>query len=164
MLLTIQSKQDLLIPNLTGKIRRKIEQLPAQGNAAVMEFEESIYFAHSRVAKPGTVEYDSYSGKYPIIGLNDVRIFSVKNLGDGIPRENDTEAKFLEYVATKKKESDKFNVTILSEKHICDSCQGVVDQFKKLFPNATVNIVSGKKGYGGSEKGTITWKRRKKVR
>lgn len=150
--------------NLTGKIRRKIEQLPAQGNAAVMEFEESIYFAHSRVAKPGTVEYDSYSGKYPIIGLNDVRIFSVKNLGDGIPRENDTEAKFLEYVATKKKESDKFNVTILSEKHICDSCQGVVDQFKKLFPNATVNIVSGKKGYGGSEKGTITWKRRKKVR
>lgn len=38
---------------------------------------------------------------------------------------------------------DELTVTILSEKHICDSCRGVVEQFKTAFPKATVNIISG---------------------
>ncbi|MED9969926.1 MAG: deaminase domain-containing protein [Ruminococcus sp.] len=86
------------------------------------------------------------------------------DLGDGIPRYFDTEAKFLEFVADKKKPEDSFSVTILSEKHICKSCQGVVQQFKEQFPNAKVNIVSGKKGYNNSEEGLKTWKHRKKVK
>ncbi|MBQ2942608.1 MAG: hypothetical protein IJD97_10280 [Clostridia bacterium] len=36
---------------------------------------------------------------------------------------------------------------ILSEKHICKSCLYVVQQFKEMFPNAIVNIVSGRRGY-----------------
>ena len=75
-----------------------------------------------------------------------------------------TEAKFLEFVATQKKPTDKFSLTILSEKHICKSCQHVVEQFKSMYPNATINIVSGKKGYNGSEDGLKTWKHRKKVK
>ena len=82
------------------------------------------------------------------------------DLGDGVPREYDTEAKFLEFVATQKKPTDKFSVTILSEKHICDSCQHVVEQFKSMYPNATVNIVSGKQGYNGDPKGGQTWKQK----
>ena len=56
-------------------------------------------------------------------------------------------------------------VTILSEKHICESCEFVVEQFKKLFPNATVNIISGSTQYGGvnsrGEYGMNNWKYRK---
>ena len=74
-----------------------------------------------------------------------------------------TEAKFLEFVATKKKPEDTFTVTILSEKHICESCQDVVEQFKKMFPHSTVNIVSGKRGFNNSERGTKTYKQRKEV-
>ena len=70
-------------------------------------------------------------------------------------------AKFLEFAATKKQPTDVFEITILSEKHICESCEGVVKQFKEMYPNATVNIVSGKRGYNGDEKGLKTWKNRK---
>ena len=89
------------------------------------------------------------------------RKYTVKDLGDNIPRENDTEAKFLEFVAKKINMDSSDLITILSEKHICESCQGVVEQFKKDFPNVKVNIVSGKKEYNGSEQGTNTWKYRK---
>lgn len=150
--------------NLTGDARRQVKSLYKEGNAAAMEFEGVTYFAHSRAEKAGTVEYDAYIGKYPIIGLKENRLFTVKDIGDGILRENDTEAKFLEFVATQKHPGDTFTVTILSEKHICESCQGVVKQFRAMFPNATVNIISGKRGYNHSTKGTHTWKHRKRVK
>lgn len=145
----------------SGKQRRNIKALKNSGNAAAMEFNGDIYFAHSRAEKSGTYEYDSYKGKYPIVGVMENRRYTVKDLGDNIPRENDTEAKFLEFVATKINTDRSDVITILSEKHICESCQGVVEQFKKDFPNVKVNIVSGKKEYNGSEQGTNTWKYRK---
>jgi len=150
--------------NLTGNDRREIKQLSSGGNAAAMKLDNSIYFSHSRVGTPNTLEYNSYKGNYSLVGLNKNRQFTIKNLGDGVLRQYDTEAKFLEFAVTKKHPTDKFTVTILSEKHICESCQGVVNQFKQRFPNATVNIVSGKKGYNGSEEGLKTWKHRKKVK
>ena len=145
----------------SGKQRRNIKALKNSGNAATMEFNGDIYFAHSRAEKSGTYEYDSYKGVYPIIGIVDNRRYKVKELGDGIKREFDTEAKFLEFVAINLNKDSSDVITILSEKHICESCQGVVEQFKKEFPSVTVNIVSGKKGYNGSEQGTKTWKHRK---
>ena len=134
------------------------------GNAATMEFDGKVYFSHSQFDVPGSFEHSRYKGEYPAVTLSENRIFKVTPLGDGVPREYDTEAKFLEFVATQKKPTDEFTVTILSEKHICKSCQGVVGQFKEMYPNATVNIVSGKKGYNGSSEGLHTWKRRKKVK
>lgn len=59
---------------------------------------------------------------------------------------------------------NKPEVTILSEKHICESCQGVVEQFRAMYPNAKVNIVSGKIGYNGDTAGKKTWTHRKKVK
>lgn len=111
-----------------------------------------------------SLEHTLYKGEYPTVTLSKNRKFVVKDLGDGIPREYDTEAKFLEFVASKKNPTEEFTLTILSEKHICESCQGVVEQFKTMYPHATVNIVSGKKAYNGSEKGLRTWKHRKKVK
>lgn len=131
-----------------------------------MDFDNQIYFSHSKFGLSGTKEISLYNGEYPTVALKPEkqRRFSVISLGDGIPRCFDTEAKFLEFVADKKKPEDSFSVTILSEKYICKSCQGVVQQFKEQFPNAKVNIVSGKKGYNNSEEGLKTWKHRKKVK
>lgn len=149
----------------TGKQKKKIKkELSNGGNAASMEFDGKVYFSHSKFGLPGSFEHSLYTGEHPAVTLSKNRLFKVKDLGDGIPRQFDTEAKFLEFVASQKKPGDKFTVTILSEKHICESCQGVVDQFKQMFPNSTVNIVSGKLGYNGDEKGLHTWKHRKKVK
>ena len=150
--------------NLHGKDRKDVKNLQRAGNAASMELDGITYFSHSRVSKKGTLEYNAYKGKYPIVGIKGNRKYSVLDLGDSIPRQHDTEAKFFEFVADHKKPSDKFTITILSEKHMCDSCRYVMQQFKSEFPNATVNIISGKRGYNGSAEGLKTWTHRKKVK
>lgn len=81
---------------------------------------------------------------------------------DGYDRSFDTESKFLEFAARKMLPEDEFTVTILSEKHICESCQGVVMQFKEMFPKSKVNIISGKRGYNNDLEGKKTWQFRKK--
>ena len=152
----------------TGLSEKKQEKLKNGilniGNAASMELDGKVYFSHSRFGLPGSLEHSFYKDKYPSVTLSEDRIFKVLDLGDKVKRQYDTEAKFLEFVASQKKSNDTFTVTILSEKHICESCQGVVEQFRKKFPNATVDIVSGKRGYNGDEKGLHTWKHRKKVK
>lgn len=150
---------------LTGTQKKNVKkEISNGGNAASMEFEGKVYFSHSKFRLPDSFEHSLYKGEYPTVTLSKDRIFNVKDLGDGIPRQYDTEAKFLEFVASQKNPKDKFVVTILSEKHICKSCEGVVEQFKQKFPYSTVNIVSGKRGYNGSEEGLRTWKHRKKVK
>lgn len=151
--------------SFSGKQKRRLENAVSNGgNAAAMEFDGEIYFSHSKFDVAGSFEHSLYKGKYAAITLSENPIFKVEDLGDGVPRQYDTEAKFLEFVATKKNYTDTFTVTILSEKHICKSCQNVVTQFKQLYPNATINIISGKRGYNGSAEGLHTWKYRKKVK
>lgn len=149
-----------------GDDRDFVKALAKSGNAAAMELDGKVYFSHSKVGTEGTLAFDAYGGEYPLIGLSEERLFTTQDLGDGIPREYDTEAKFLEYVAKVKKDTTEvFTVTILSEKHICESCEGVVEQFRKRYPNAMVNIVSGNPNYGEAnakgERGLKTWKHRK---
>ena len=146
---------------LNSKKRSKYKNFQKEGNTASMLLDEQIYYSHSQIKRKGTPAYEAYTGEYPLIGFKKKRRFFTHKLGDGIRREYDTEAKFLEYVADVKKPEDTFTVTILSEKHICESCQGVVQQFKEMFPNATVNVVSGKKGYNNESKGTKTYEHRK---
>lgn len=71
------------------------------------------------------------------------------DLVDGIvnthDRAYDSEAKMFEYLRKKHKPNDRFTITILSERNMCESCRGVYQQFKKDFPNAIINVVSGRK-------------------
>ncbi len=158
-------KQGFDFSSFTGrKKKNKINEIADGGNAATMLLDDKIYFSHSKFDVKDSLEYSLYKGKYEAVPLSKNRKFSVKDLGDGIPREYDTEAKFLEFVDTQKNTSETFTVTILSEKHICDSCSSVVEQFKEEYKNATVNIISGKRGYNNSPSGTKTWKHRKKVK
>ena len=149
-----------------GDERKYIKGLAKSGNAAVVVLDGKLYFSHSAVETEGTMVHDSYAGEHPLVGFSNKRIFKTLDLKDGVLRQYDTEAKFLEYVASIKTDrSEAFEVTILSEKHICKSCEYVVEQFKKLFPNATVNIVSGNPNYGDvnskGEHGMKTWQHRK---
>lgn len=149
----------------SGKEKKRVKNsISNGGNAATMEFDGKIYFSHSSFGLKGTFEHSLYIGDYPTVSLSNDRVFKEKYLDDGVPRIYDTEAKFLEFVAKQKNPAEKFSVTILSEKHICESCQGIVKQFCEKFPQATINIVSGKRGYNNDEKGRKTWKHRKKVK
>lgn len=150
--------------SLTGKKKKSAKKaLNNGGNAAVMLLDDEIYFSHSEFGLVDTSELKMYNGEYPAVSLSKTPIFTVKDLGDGVLRQYDTEAKFLEYVSSAKNQNDKFTVTILSEKHICESCQGVVKQFQRKYPNAIANIISGKENFYGSKKGNKTWRYRKKV-
>ena len=146
-----------------SNVRKTVKRIIDFGNAAAMEFEGTIYFAHSQINREENVGYKAYVGEYQVVMLQtkDNRKFEVKSLQPNDCRECDTEAKFMEFVASQKDPSDTFTITILSEKHICDSCLYVREQFLEMFPNATVNIISGKKGYNGSLDGLKTWKGRK---
>ena len=137
----------------------------SKSNAASMLFDDEIYYSNSRFGNLGDPDLSRYIGKYPVVHLQSERKFVVKpiNSNDKVPRYLDTEAKFLEFVATKKKPDEEFTVTILSEKHICESCQGVVEQFKNMFPKSTVNIISGKTNFNKSKRGTKTYIHRKEV-
>ena len=149
---------------LAGKAKRKVKDLAGNGNAAVLSLDGKTYFAHSRVSRTNDPGFNEYNGQHPLIALKEKRRFDVLDLGDGVPRYHDTEAKFIEFVADIKAPTDVFDVTILSEKHICKSCEYVVEQFQEMFPNATVNIISGKPDYNKSPEGRKTWKHRKKVK
>ena len=144
----------------TGRDRKDIKSLAKSGNAAVMELDGNTYFSHSQADLPNTLLHQVYKGQYPLVGLSQERRFTTGPISDidEIPREYDAEAKLLEYAAKLKSPEDKFTLTILSEKHICKSCRGVVRQFKQAFPNATIRIVSGKRGYNNDISGNKTWR------
>ncbi len=147
-------------------ILKDIERLKTRANSASMLFEDTIYYSNSAFGELGEHDLSLYTGKYPVVPLQSNCKFTVKKAykNDKTPRKYDTEAKFLEFVATKKSPDDVFTVTILSEKHICASCQGVVEQFKEMFPKATVNIISGKPGYNKNHLGLNTYLNRKEVK
>ena len=149
-----------------GGDARKIRRLSREGNAAVMDFDGATFFSHSRMDGQASLPSRSYIGEFTAIDLKpfDRRRYRVLDLRDGIPRETDTEAKFFEYAADHLTVDSKASITILSEKHICESCEHVRAQFCAEHPNVVVNIVSGKRGYNNEPKGTKTWAHRKWVK
>ena len=40
------------------------------------------------------------------------------------------------------------SITMISERGMCDSCKGVMEQFKARFPDVTVRVISHKKVEG----------------
>jgi hypothetical protein len=45
-----------------------------------MSLDGDLYFAHSRVGKPGDPGYQEYKGQYPLITLKEKRRFTVLDL------------------------------------------------------------------------------------
>ena len=62
--------------------------------------------------------------------------------------DEDTEAKLFEFFADHCKDKNIKTITMLSERGMCDSCKGVMEQFKQEYPNIEVNVISNKRVEG----------------
>lgn len=60
----------------------------------------------------------------------------------------DSEAKLFEYAADIAKDGKEHTINMLSEKCMCESCLGVMKQFKEKYPNVTVKKERNEKNKG----------------
>lgn len=109
----------------------------------------NMYFSHSRLSD----STKGYKGKSNLVLLKDNRRFSyidVIDKGNSIRGETyqDTEAKLFEYFADLYERKPFKSITMLSERGMCDSCKGVMKQFKEQFPDVEVRAISNKKTIG----------------
>ncbi|MBR4863045.1 MAG: minor capsid protein [Oscillospiraceae bacterium] len=119
----------------------------------------TMYYAHSMMSD----SLKGYKGSSELALLKDKRRFSyIDVLTDtGTMRSgtwHDTEAKLFEYFADLYETKPFKTITMLSERGMCDSCKGVMEQFQALHPDVTINVVSNKKVEGNVWK----YRRRKK--
>ena len=115
------------------------------GNIGIMELNGKTYYAHSHL---DDATYKGYRNldqatKDVIVLKPKTEMFKAKEV-DGYIRSSDSEYKLFNYIATQKQPNDTFTVNMLSERCMCESCLDVMEQFKKMFPNATINMVSNK--------------------
>jgi len=68
------------------------------------------------------------------------------------------QAKLFEHFADLYEEKPFKKICMLSERGMCDSCKGVMQQFKDLHPDVEINVVSNKRVEGD------VWKRRMKTK
>lgn len=122
------------------------------GNVGVLKINGDTKIAFSFIDGITDKNYSKFLGDKNklILKVSNPHYFTFKKGQDvdgkknEIDRSIDTEAKFFEYVRTLFDKNDIFEMTILSERNMCESCRGVYSQFISEFPNAIVNVVSGK--------------------
>ncbi|WP_052344264.1 pre-toxin TG domain-containing protein [Bacillus ndiopicus] len=79
------------------------------------------------------------------VGVPEKRIFDTITTGNN-PRTLDSEVKILENLASNLSQQASGKVYLFSELPFCISCSGVIEQFKKRFPNIDVIIDHGPGG------------------
>ena len=120
-----------------------------------------MYYAHSAISK--VEDSRGYKGTGKLVLLKEARRFKyiyVPKMDGTIRKEtyNDTEAKLFEFFADLYEASPFKKICMLSERGMCDSCKGVMQQFKELYPDVEVNVISNKKVEGN------VWKERMRKR
>ena len=80
------------------------------------------------------------------VGIPTKRFFSTKEVGS-YNRLMDSEVKLLEDFAQKYHNTPDINANLklTSENIFCDSCNGVIQQFKEMFPNVKLELINGVK-------------------
>ncbi len=117
---------------------------------AYIDNEETLYIAHSQIDDVGSKGLKNYKGNSQVVLLNPNRNFEYIDVvnPDGSIRGgtyHDTEAKLFEEFHLLLQTKNISEITMLSERGMCESCVGVMEQFKKAHPNVKVNVVSNKK-------------------
>lgn len=125
------------------------------GNIAGREF----YLAHSRINEERFIK--KYKGSENIVILKTQRSFEYIDVPqkDGTTRTNtyyDTEAKLFEHFEALYSSKPFKSIVMISERGMCDSCKGVMQQFMSRHPEVVVKAVSNKKVVGD------VWKYRRK--
>ena len=151
--LSIQEILDLDKRIITEKRNNFSGKLKTSGNIAGIYIDDdknNLILAHSKIDT--VAEKDAYRGKCIIVGLTEKRQFNYidvlkSNTSVRTETYHDSEAKIFEWLA-KKYETKAFkSVTLLSERGMCDSCIGVMQQFKEQY-DVEINAVSNKKVEG----------------
>lgn len=122
---------------------------------------DNMYYAHSAVSTKA--DSSGYKGTGKLVLLKEARRFKyiAVRREDGTIREgthNDTEAKLFEFFADLYETTPFKKICMLSERGMCDSCKGVMQQFKELYPDVEVNVISNKRVEGN------VWKERVRKR
>lgn len=123
-----------------------------QGNiaGAKVDGSDSYYIAHSRIS---AADSRDYLGEATLVGLKEERRYRYVDVPrkDGTLREKtfeDTEAKLFEYFADLYEKKPFKRIDMLSERGMCDSCRGIMEQFMEEHPGVKVNVVSNKRVEG----------------
>lgn len=114
---------------------------------------DSFYIAHSSVNNVLDAGFRNYKGTEEIILLKENRRFEYVDVvtKDGTIRTDtfyDSEAKIFEYLADRYDTVPFKEVTVFSQRGMCPSCKGVMEQFKAAYPEVKINVISNKKQYG----------------
>ena len=112
--------------------------------------EQTMHYAHSAIPD---YSQEDYLGNSQFIPLKENLRFSYIDVSksNGEVRSgtwHDTEAKLFEYFADLYEVKPFKSITMLSERGMCDSCKGVMEQFQEQFPDVTINVVSNKQVEG----------------
>lgn len=115
-------------------------------NMGIMQFDNEKYYANSRAHKKDDPIFARYvmngGDSEKLITSQKEKQFATK-LFDHY-RGADSERKLLEHAAKLSDDGRKHDIYLLSEKDMCESCEYVMKQFKKRYPNVNVNVVSHK--------------------
>jgi hypothetical protein len=71
------------------------------------------------------------------------RLFQTRATRGAIPTQWDSEVKILEDIARNWPRDARGTINLFTERPPCPSCRGVIDQFREMFPNITVNVTHG---------------------
>jgi RHS repeat-associated protein len=71
------------------------------------------------------------------------RAFSPSVRPDGIAPQYEAEHQLLEHIANGLPEGSTGTIDLYVENPVCDSCQGVIEQFQSRFPNIRLNVTHG---------------------
>jgi hypothetical protein len=117
---------------------------------AYIDNEKTLYIAHSQIGDIDSKGFKNYKGNSQVVLLKPNRHFEYIDVlkPDGTIREqtyHDTEAKLFEEFHSLLQTKKISEITMLSERGMCESCIGVMEQFKKAHPEVKVNVVSNKK-------------------
>lgn len=122
----------------TGNAKRK-------GNIAVMEFDGDTKFGNSQINDVSSQGYINFKGdKNALVLEKTTSEFKTSYIGTH-DRKVDSEAKLFEYAASVARDGKEHTLNLLSERCMCESCRGVMQQFKERYPNVKVNAVSNAK-------------------
>ncbi len=110
-----------------------------------------MYIAHSAISATDDEKY--YKGNHHLVlkkSQPKYKYIDVIKSDNKIRQctDEDTEAKLFEFFADHCEEKGIKTITMLSERGMCDSCKGVMEQFKQEYPNIKVNVISNKKVEG----------------
>lgn len=121
------------------------------GNIGIMEMDGEVYIASSKVKTKEEKWFVNFEGdKESLVLLPEQQRFHTIYINgkgeingpESYDRIVDSEAKLFEHAARVADDGQPHMIKMLSEKHMCESCQGVMKEFKERYPNVTVQVVS----------------------